>query len=108
MTALLECLKRNCDGTLSEFVAEIKAEVSSYRFNEAPEEIPAAPIWRYLTLQFLVPSNFITFLTDDIRQQFLFPVDSDQKYWIVGEEETKIGSPVIKAGRATGVDSLKI
>jgi hypothetical protein len=47
--------------------------------------------------------NFITFLTDDTRQQILFPVDGDQKYWIVGEEETKIGSPVMKAGRATGV-----
>ena len=47
--------------------------------------------------------NHITFLTDDREQKILFPVDSDWKYWIVGEEDMKIGSPVMKAGRATGV-----
>ena len=47
--------------------------------------------------------NYVTFLTDDRKQKILFPVDSDWKYWIVGEEETKIGSPVMKAARATGV-----
>jgi hypothetical protein len=30
-------------------------------------------------------------------------VDSDRKYWVAGEEETKIGSLVMIAGRATGV-----
>jgi hypothetical protein len=44
VTALLECLKRNGDGTLSEFVAEIKAEVTSCRSHETSEEIPAATI----------------------------------------------------------------
>ena len=38
-----------------------------------------------------------------MKQQILFPIDNDWKYWIIGEEETKIGSPVIKAGRATSV-----
>lgn len=43
VAALLECLKRNGDGTLSEFIAEIKAEVTSYGNPKTPEEIPAAP-----------------------------------------------------------------
>ena len=43
VTALLQCLKRNGDGTLSEFIAEIKAEVSPCRNPKTPEEIPAAP-----------------------------------------------------------------
>lgn len=47
--------------------------------------------------------NYVTFLTDDRRQKILFPVDSDWEYWIVGEEEIKIGSPMSKVARATGV-----
>jgi len=42
VTALLECLKRNPDGTLSEFVAEIKAEVAAYR-NPRNPNVASAP-----------------------------------------------------------------
>ena len=44
MTALLECLRRNGNGTLSEFVGEIKAEVTAYRHPNEPDTIPAAPM----------------------------------------------------------------
>ena len=40
VTALLECLKRNSDGMLSEFVAEIKAEVTGYRSSVFPDRVP--------------------------------------------------------------------
>lgn len=47
--------------------------------------------------------NYITFLTDDREEKILFLVDSDWKYWIEGQDEMIIGSPVMKAARATGV-----
>ena len=43
VTALLECLKRNKNGTLSQFVGEIKAEVTAYRHPDEPNITTAAP-----------------------------------------------------------------
>jgi hypothetical protein len=44
VTALLECLKKNGDGTLSEFVAEIlKAEVTGYQSPISPQLVPPTP-----------------------------------------------------------------
>jgi hypothetical protein len=43
VTALFECLKRNPDGTLSEFIAEIKAEESAYRNPPKPNTVSAPP-----------------------------------------------------------------
>ena len=43
VTALLECLKRNGEGQLLEFSAEIKAEVMAYRSPVSPDHIPAPP-----------------------------------------------------------------
>ena len=43
VTALLECLKRNPDGTLSEFIAKIKAEQSAYRNPQKPNPVSAPP-----------------------------------------------------------------
>ena len=43
VTALLECLKKNGDGTLSEFVAEIKAQVTGYQSPIYPQRVPPIP-----------------------------------------------------------------
>jgi hypothetical protein len=43
VTALLECLKKSGDGTLREFVAEIKAEAAGYRHPAEPDAILGTP-----------------------------------------------------------------
>ena len=43
VTALLECLKRNPDGTLSEFIAEIKAKELAYRTPQKPNPVSGPP-----------------------------------------------------------------
>lgn len=43
VTALLECHRKSGDGTLSVFIAEIRAEVMSYRHPEDPAKVPPPP-----------------------------------------------------------------
>src|SRR5947207_2432558 len=65
VTALLDCLKRDTDGTLSQFVAEIRDEVVAYNEKSSTEECEiegtpcisvSAPVFWNKKLQAFIPS----------------------------------------------------